>query len=202
VSLIFVFPVRGQFKKDILDSRTGPIFVSFSGLLEKQLKNVFGGAVSETINFLTIKPSSNESVDLGFKLSENEVKFDEASEIAMFNLVNQERRKVGANPLIFDRSLRDLSRDYAMEMFENGFFSHVSTVDGSTPADRADRHNIQYQIIGENLAFAPDVYLAHQGLMNSEGHRKNILSTDYSRVGIGVVDGGVYGRIFVQEFAD
>ncbi len=120
----------------------------------------------------------------------------------MFNLVNKERRERGVKELTFDYELRDLSRDYAMEMFVNGFFSHNSAVDGSTPADRADRKNISYLVIGENLAFAPDVYIAHDGLMNAEGHRRNILSDEFGKVGIGVVDGGIYGKMFVQEFTN
>ena len=120
----------------------------------------------------------------------------------MFTSVNKERKERGVKELTFDYELRDLARDYAMEMFINGFFSHNSEVDGSTPADRADRKNIAYLVIGENLAFAPDFYIAHDGLMNSEGHRRNILSEEFGKVGIGVVDGGVYGRMFVQEFTN
>lgn len=47
------------------------------------------------------------------------------------------------------------------------------------PANRAMRFGLEFSVIGENLAFAPDVYIAHQGLMNSQGHKANILSTDF-----------------------
>lgn len=50
--------------------------------------------------------------------------------------------------------------------------------------------------------FPPTVIVAHNGLMNSEGHRANILSPEFSRVGIGVIDNGIYGKIFVQIFTD
>lgn len=202
ISLVFALPVRGQVKKAILDSRTGPFFVNFSQVLEGRLKNVFGQAVNESLNFLTIKPRSSESIDLGSKVPEKEATIDAQSEQIMFGLVNQERAKEGKKQLVFDERLRDVARNYAFEMFNHGFFSHVSAVDGSSPADRADRAGIEYQVIGENLALAPDVYMAHQGLMNSPGHRANILLDDYGKVGIGVVDGGVFGRIFVQEFTN
>jgi len=120
----------------------------------------------------------------------------------MIKLVNQERAGQGIKPLTLDSKLVDLARSYGKETLENGLFSHVSSVDGTTPSDRADRAGISYSVFGENLAFAPDVYVAHQGLMNSEGHRKNILSVDFARVGIGVISGGIYGEIFVQEFAN
>src|SRR3989344_5164708 len=202
VSLVFAFPVRGQIKQALLDSRSGPIFMNISRSTEKYIKNIFGEAVNETLNFLTIKPQSNESVDLGIKPAEKQLSFDTESEVTMFNSVNRERIQRGLNPLTFDYQIRDVAREYAMEMFVNGFFSHNSEVDGSTPADRADRKEISYTVIGEDLAFAPDVYIAHSGLMNSEGHRANILSEEFGKVGIGVVDGGIYGKMFVQEFTN
>ena len=202
VSFVFAFPVRGQIKQALLDSRSWPYFINLSRSTEKYLKNIFGGAVNETLNFLTIKPRSNETVDLGIKPEKKQLDYDSTSEIEMFNSVNKERESRGIKSLSFDYNLRDLAREYAMEMFTHGFFSHVSAVDGSTPADRADRKGISYLVVGENLAFAPDVFIAHDGLMNSEGHRKNILSEDYCKVGIGVVDGGIYGKMFVQEFTN
>jgi len=87
-------------------------------------------------------------------------------------------------------------------MLENGFFSHVSAIDGSDAGERASSAGISYGVLGENLAYAPDVYIAHHGLMNSQGHRKNILSADYNKVGIGVIDAGIYGKMFVQLFSD
>ena len=202
VSLIFAFPVRPQIKEAVLNSRTGPFFVDLSQSFERQTKSVFGEAISETLNFLTIKPDSTERIDLGFKPPQDKLSNDASSENIMFDLVNQERQKDNKKELVFDDKLRDLARSYGMQMFSNGFFSHVSAVDGSSPSDRANGIGVSYTVIGENLAFAPDVYVAHQGLMNSQGHRENILSSDYSKVGIGVIDGGIYGRIFVQEFTN
>jgi uncharacterized protein YkwD len=200
ISLIFALPVKGDIKNDILHSYSGPFFVRLSTSLQTSSKNVFGGAVSDALNFLTIKPESNESVDLGFKLTEDQMSIDHQSELIMIEQVNKERTSRGLQALEPDDQLTELAREYARTMLLNGFFSHISLVDGTSPGDRATNHGINYQVLGENLAFAPDVYLAHQGLMNSPGHRANILSPDYNHVGIGVIDGGVYGRMFVQEF--
>jgi uncharacterized protein YkwD len=52
------------------------------------------------------------------------------------------------------------------------------------------------------LAYAASVDLAHNGLMRSPGHRANILSADFGQVGIGVIDGGIYGKMFTQEFTN
>ncbi len=202
LSLIFSLPVRGTIKQSILDSKSGPFFVNISQSLQLKSKSIFGEAVSEALNFLTIKPHSDESISLDFKLSADKTKVDTDSENKMIELVNQERLKVGLKRLEPDINLTRLARSYGTTMFEYGFFSHISKVDGSSPGDRAEKAGIVYMVLGENLAFAPDVYLAHQGLMNSPGHRANILGADYGKVGIGVIDGGVYGRMFVQEFSN
>lgn len=55
---------------------------------------------------------------------------------------------------------------------------------------------------GENLALSPNVTLAMQGLMGSKGHRANILSTNFGKIGMGVIDGGIIGEVFCQEFTD
>ena len=202
VSLVFALPVRGDIKEAILKSRTGQFFVDLSQTFEKNINNVFGEAISETLNFLTIKPDSSETLNLGMKVDKSKLSADSQSEQAMILLVNSERTSRGEKALEYDAALTEVARLYALEMFENGFFSHTSQVDGSTPADRASRSGISFTVIGENLAYAPDVYVAHQGLMNSEGHKKNILSEDYGKVGIGVIDGGIYGKMFVQEFTN
>ncbi len=202
ISLIFALPVKGTVKEKILQSRSGPMFIGASQKLEKHIKTVFGRAISESLNFLTIKPSSTETIDLGFTVSMNKLYQDIESEDQMLKLLNKERSSRGLKVLAADENLQAVARNYAREMFIHGFFSHTSKVDGSTAAERASREDIIYQVIGENLAFAPDVYLAHQGLMNSEGHRANILSTDYARIGIGVVDAGIYGKMFVQVFTN
>jgi len=202
ISLVFALPVRGQVKKDILDSKTGPFFVDLAHSFESEIKNVFGEAANETLNFLTVKPKSGTTIELGFKLTSSEISPDPSAESVMYRLVNKERQSRGINSLSFDNGLKDVAEKYAVQMLENGFFSHTSQVDGSDAGIRVKNVGISFGVLGENLAFAPDLYIAHQGLMNSQGHRENILSPEYRKVGVGVVDGGVYGKMFVQLFSD
>jgi uncharacterized protein YkwD len=61
------------------------------------------------------------------------------------------------------------------------------------------RARITYVVTGENLALAPGVAMAHDGLMKSPGHRRNILDPEYSTLGIGIYT-GPRGLIAVQEF--
>lgn len=201
-TFVFTLPVRGNIKNDLLSSKSGGYLILVSQGLEARLATIFNDAIIETLNFLTVKQNSDKRIDLGFKLTEKDLKNDSISEIAMFNLINRERRMQGVKSLRFDEGLRQAAREYGRIMFINGFFSHYSAFDDASPAERLDRHAIKYLITGENLAYAPDVQIAHNGLMNSEGHRKNILFPEFGKVGIGVIDGGVFGKIFVQEFTD
>lgn len=122
-----------------------------------------------------------------------------ADEQTMLNLVNQERAKAGLKALQMDSNLVKLARMKARDMIDKGYFSHNSPTYGS-PFEMMKTYGIRYSYAGENLAGAPSVSSAHTNLMNSPGHRANILNRNYSKVGIGVVSGGPYGKMFVQMF--
>lgn len=201
LTLLVTLPIRGAVKQDIISSKLGGPLVSHTQGIEGQLNQIFGEAVNETLTFLTINPSptSEESIDLGF--IQKEGKLDEYAEKTMLTLMNIERQKQNLPILVRSERLEFVARNHAKDMFERGYFSHYNP-EGLSPFDRMDKEGVKYTSAGENLALAPSVVLAHQGLMNSPGHRKNILSTDFYQVGIGAVNGGIYGTLFVQEFTD
>lgn len=122
-----------------------------------------------------------------------------ADEQAMLNLINKERAAAGLNPLAYDAKLTELARMKAQDMITNNYFSHTSPTYGS-PFDMMKKYGVVYHYAGENLAGASDVNTAHVNLMNSPGHKANILKPEYTKVGIGVVKGGKYSKIFVQLF--
>lgn len=201
LTLLVSLPVQGVIKHSIVTSRLGEPLVSRTQEVERTLNEIFAGAVNESLTFLTINPNpiSDETVDLGFK--QTSVRVDVASEGTMLSLINTERRKAGLSPLVPNDALTELARTHARDMFGRGYFSHYNP-DGQSPFDRMEKAGIHFLAAGENLALAPNISLAHQGLMNSPGHRANILSADFGQVGIGVIDGGIYGEMFVQEFTD
>jgi uncharacterized protein YkwD len=61
---------------------------------------------------------------------------------------------------------------------------------------------VRFRTAGENLALAPTLDIAHNGLMNSPGHRANILRPQFGRLGIGILDGGRAGLMVTQKFRD
>lgn len=197
--LIASLPLSPFIKNSVYESRLGNTLISNSQGLKGEMNKVFGGAVKDALTFLTVEPQSNNLISLNFKTQN--IKVDPNAEKEMFAIVNQEREKKGLKALSFDILLRDVGRKHCSDMFKRGYFSHY-TPEGLSPFDRIGQDGISYAYAGENLAFAPNVNFAMQGLMQSPGHRANILSANFGRVGIGVIDGGIYGEMFCQEFTD
>jgi uncharacterized protein YkwD/uncharacterized membrane protein required for colicin V production len=165
----------------------------WSPQLEGLLQSVAGSGVA--LPSRIIEPGENVQVP-----RTQDVQPDAEAEARMLDLVNVERLRAGLRPLVADERLREVARQHSQEMFRLGYFAHVSPSAGS-PADRLQRSGVPFATAGENLAYAPTVEVAHAGLMASPGHRKNILTPEFSRVGIGVMRGGLYGRMFTQNFA-
>lgn len=122
-----------------------------------------------------------------------------AQEQQMVDLVNQERAKAGLAPLKVDLTLVRLARLKSQDMIDKNYFDHNSPTYGS-PFDMMRNAGITYRYAGENLAGNQSVEAAHNALMNSPGHRANILKPEYTDIGIGIVQGGPYGLMITQMF--
>lgn len=135
-----------------------------------------------------------------------ELTVDPEAETRVLELLNEARVAEGLEPLVADEPLRGVGRAHAQDMYVRGYFAHdtpecATEAPGcSDPFDRIRAEGISYAVAGENLALAPTPETAHRGLMDSPGHRANILNRDYTRVGIGVV-AGPFGLMVTQEFA-
>lgn len=117
----------------------------------------------------------------------------------MLDLVNGARAKAGLAPLKADPLLTKLARMKSLDMIANHYFSHTSPVWGS-PFDLMRKKGVHYRTAGENIAGNQSVSAAHAALMNSPGHRANILNRRFTKVGIGIIHGGDYGIMFTQDF--
>ncbi|HBF39522.1 MAG TPA: sporulation protein [Firmicutes bacterium] len=113
--------------------------------------------------------------------------------------VNIERTKVGLGVLQIDNRLEQTARAKSMDMIKGGYFGHQSPTLGS-PFDQMKRAGISYHWAGENIAGNFSAAGAMKSWMNSSGHRANILNPNFSRIGIGVIDGGPYGKMLTQQF--
>jgi uncharacterized YkwD family protein len=122
-----------------------------------------------------------------------------SEEQEMLRLVNEARKQNNVAPLAADIPLTKVARVKSQDMIDNNYFSHNSPTYGS-PFDMMKDFGINYVKAGENIAGNQNVQKAHESLMNSPGHRKNILSPDYTHIGIGIKQGGQYGIMFTQMF--
>ncbi len=165
--------------------------------VEVQLAPIFDPAIRRTMQALTVDPESKRSITLRGKVAQPRVRTD--LEARMLEMLNEERTRAGVKPLKADLQLADVARAHSRDMFAQGYFSHV-TPDGRDLSERLRAAREGYLVAGENLALAATLPGAHQGLMNSPGHRKNILRAQFGRVGIGILDGGVHGLMVTQNF--
>jgi uncharacterized protein YkwD len=124
-----------------------------------------------------------------------------AEETAMFRLINRERTQSGLSSLELDPKLTAVARAKSRDMVCYNYFGHLSERLGSV-YDQLQREGLVYRVVGENLVGAPGYRRAQQSIMNSPAHRGNILNASFTKIGIGVVSGGAYRKIFTQIFMD
>jgi uncharacterized protein YkwD/uncharacterized membrane protein required for colicin V production len=199
LTVLIGLPLAPFIKKDITESKIGGFLVNYTSTFNSKVNEIFGEAVQDTYAYLTVYPNSRETVIL--ESGTPSLTEDRESEKLLFELVNSERIKRNIASLAWNDELADVGRKYARKMWEEKFFGHYSP-EGDDVGDRLIAAGVNFQFAGENLALAPTVAIAHHGLMNSEGHRANILEINYKRVGIGTIDNGIYGKIFVQVFTN
>lgn len=195
LAALVVLPLGNDLRVAIDASRLGSALVSGVAAAQPYLGGLLGGDASAL--FVTkIDATQRQELDLPQGL---ELQIDAEAEARMLALLNRERADRGLRPLELEPRLVPIAREHSREMFALRYFGHQSPVTGS-PFDRLDAAGIAYARAGENLAYAQSVTVAHQGLMSSEGHRANILRPEFTRIGIGVVSAGPYGRMFTQVF--
>jgi uncharacterized protein YkwD len=198
-ALFLAIPLNEGLRERARESPTANRLAVYAERLEAKLHPVFAEAVAETLNLLTVEPDSHERVTLPYKLANPRPRPD--LEAKMLTLVNQERATAGLQPLAPDPELTEVARRHSADMFARGYFAH-DTPEGLDPFARMRAAGVRYLTAGENLALAPTLQVAHNGLMNSPGHRANILHAQFGRLGIGIMDGGIRGLMVSQEFRE
>ena len=117
---------------------------------------------------------------------------------------NQERSKLGLEPLVLNEELNQAALAKAQDMFNEQYWSHVSP-DGKEPWDFIKGAGYVYKYAGENLARdfdnSEEMVVAW---MNSPTHRENIVNPNFTQMGLAVVNGKLKGfntTLVVQMFA-
>lgn len=195
--LLLAFPISTRLSESARESRIAAELTPVAEWAEGQLFPVFDQAIQKTLNKVTVAPDSRETIKLPFQTTDTKERPD--LEVEMLEMLNKERVQRGFKPLVMDTALVKVARTHSRDMFARRYFSHVNP-DGEDPFDRIRKAKIRFLTAGENLALAQTLGIAHQGLMNSPGHRANILKSTFGRVGIGVISGGLYGLMITQVF--
>ena len=121
-----------------------------------------------------------------------------AYENEVIRLVNVERSKQGLKSLTSDWQLSRVARYKSQDMKDKGYFSHTSPTYGS-PFEMMKSFGISYRTAGENIAKGQRTPAeVVKAWMNSSGHRANILSSSFTKIGVGYVkDGNYWTQMFI-----
>jgi uncharacterized protein YkwD len=124
----------------------------------------------------------------------------EGFEYQLFDLTNATRVNHGLSVLSWDEAVRETARGHSTDMADNNYFSHTN-LEGQSPFDRMTADSISYRMAGENLAMGQlSSIFAHEGLMNSLGHRENILQSDFESLAVGVAFNRESRPYFTENF--
>ncbi|MCH7760971.1 CAP domain-containing protein [candidate division TA06 bacterium] len=117
----------------------------------------------------------------------------------ILSLINKERERLEVPPLTMDSLTQEVARSHSSDMIRRKFVGH-ETPEGKTLQDRLFERDVYASEYAENVAKHITVKGAHQGLMKSISHRKNILNPHFTHVGIGIIRGKDKYLYFTQNF--
>lgn len=115
---------------------------------------------------------------------------------AVFKMLNAARAAEGQKTLARDAALDKLAKAHSDEMMKAKMIGH--DVGGGDPSARIKAAGVKAKIAGENVASAASSQNAHRALWSSPSHRTNVLSGDFSKVGVAAVK-DAEGRLWVTQ---
>ncbi|HEY3116543.1 MAG TPA: CvpA family protein [Chloroflexota bacterium] len=186
-----------ELRESVQQSQLAGGLVERTSAFDRAARGLLEGRVDQTLNLLTVRSNSTERVDLHFH--SDTAQADPAAANRIFELINQERAKAGLPDLTRDTNVDAVALAHSSDMLKRGYVGHQSP-DGDSPFDRLLAAGLRFRVSNENLALAPTIDIAHQGLMESPEQRANILSPDFTRVGIGAVRVVGMGRLITEDF--
>lgn len=157
--------------------------VSFNGYTISLYRDELSS--NEVSGILVVKDSAVEEIDT------TTPEFFRCQSEQMFDMVNAFRIANGKEILKWDEAAAVAAKNHSGDMAQNNYFSHTG-LNGSDVLERyISVNNVSWTSIGENIcagyAHAPDVFFA---LMNSPGHRNNMLNPDFKYLGTGMAFNG------------
>src|SRR5437660_8622603 len=129
-ALLLAIPLNEGLRERARASASVNRLAVYTERLEAALHPVFGEAIAETLNLLTVRPESNERVTLPYTVATPRPRPE--LEARMLDLVNEERVTAGLRPLAPAPELTQVHAEHSTDMFARGYFAHV-TSDGHDP---------------------------------------------------------------------
>jgi len=117
----------------------------------------------------------------------------------IFELINQERIDDGLRPLTYSSKISIFAWKYATRMIDENFYGHIDP-QGRGLAERLEEAEITYSIAGEIIAENKSAEDAVSAWMESEGHKEQILTSDYTSMGIGIAQIHSLDKFYVVVF--
>lgn len=108
-----------------------------------------------------------------------------AQEAELYRLLSEDRAAYGLAELTLDEELCRMARIRCADMVENNYCGHISPTLG-TVRDLMTLYGVPYVWATENVGRNRDVAHSNAAFLSSPSHRRNVLSTTYTRVGVGV----------------
>ncbi len=150
------------------------------------------GILSYKLSYTNVDDVPEKSA---YALSSQKLQVENAQANIHFEIDNAIRAKAGLNTFSWNSQVAQVAYLHSKDMADNNYFSHTS-LSGKSPFTRLTEAGISYRSASENLSWGEGYYDAiesHHGLMNSLGHRKNILDPNLRELGIGAsYNSGLY----------
>jgi uncharacterized protein YkwD len=199
--------VRQTIGEPLGEIRKGLVYYQFQNDQDYDVYNLDDSYVTvfydkhknNTVTAIQMVSEKLEQSKAGFYTEASEA-LKEGFEYQLFDLTNASRVMHGLGVLKWDDGVRVTARKHSADMAENSYFSHTNP-EGQSPFDRMAEDDIAFSVAGENLAYGQfSSIFAHEGLMNSLGHRENILKPDFKLLGVGVAFGPKHEPYFTENF--
>ncbi|MEW8987151.1 MAG: CAP domain-containing protein, partial [Bacillus sp. (in: firmicutes)] len=186
---------KGTYYYQIEESRDHDIY-----LLDGNYVTIFYDKhENNTVTALQIISEKMEDRKQEFYTAES-VQLREGFEYQLFDLTNATRVNHGLSILTWNDRVKETARDHSLDMAVNNYFDHQNLA-GQSPFDRMQEDQVVFTSAGENLAYGQfSSIFAHEGLMNSLGHRENILRSEYEFLGVGVAFNDESQPYYTQNF--
>lgn len=140
-----------------------------------------------------------EQAKQGFYRTPSATYAKDASKL-MLELVNAARVQQGLQPVMWHDELAQIALWHSADMAKHNYFSHTN-LNGEAPHDRIVRGGLTPRMSGENISYGyANSILSHEGLMDSKGHRDNILRPEYTHLGIGTAFNDEQAPYITQNF--